>query len=277
MMLFKKYGMLALLGLLWISPACAQKRLIAITIDDLPFVGSSRNFHLNRILDTLKECDVPATGFIIANEVSHDNWPMLHKFREAGFGLGNHTFTHANAKRTGSDAYIREIATADKMLSSVLTEPKFFRFPYLEMGKGSKKEKIINYLTSQHYRIAPITIDSKDFTFNQLLLEVPQDERWNFLKVLKACYLDFLWQQTLKADERNRYAHKEDKAHILLIHANLLNTYVLADIIELYKKNGFTFVSLEEALKTFNGKSAVERKKTEAATDTAIESFKAWD
>ena len=35
------------------SVALAHKKTIAITIDDLPFVGEYRNFHLNMMMETM--------------------------------------------------------------------------------------------------------------------------------------------------------------------------------------------------------------------------------
>lgn len=228
-----------------------QKKEIALTIDDLPFVGESKKFHLNLIIKALKTNAIPATGFIIAKEVTPKNWPILQKFHDAGLGLGNHTYSHVNLNRVSSHAYIREIEAADRILSPVLTHPKYFRYPYLAMSQGDKKNKVLNFLSSREYRVAPITIDSKDFLFNQILYSIPENHRRAFLSTLKDCYLGFLWQQTLKAEEHNRLAHKPEQAHILLIHANLLNAYLLPDIIKLYQEHGFNFVSLEKALKTF--------------------------
>lgn len=227
----------------------AQERNIAITIDDLPFVGEEQNFHLNMIIDAFKSQGVPTTGFVIAGKVRPENWPMLQKFKDAGLGIGNHTLSHANAHQMSTDAYIHQIDEADKRLSPLLTKPKYFRYPYLAMGEGQKKEAIQNFLSSRKYHIAPITIDSQDFIFNQLLLTVPERERRQFLAVLKPCYINFIWQQTLKAEEAARSNHKEQRPQILLIHANLLNAYVLPDIIDLYKAHGFNFVSLKDALK----------------------------
>jgi peptidoglycan/xylan/chitin deacetylase (PgdA/CDA1 family) len=227
------------------------RKTIAITIDDLPFVGEARNFHLNMIINTLKEQQVPATGFIIASEVSNNNWETLHKFRNEGLGLGNHTFSHANLNKVKVKEYIHEIKQADTILSAVLTEPKYFRYPYLAMSSGSKKNKILCYLAKNNYQVAPITVDSKDFVFNQRLFSVPEIERRTYLNELKPLYLDFIWQQTLKAEEYTQYHHNPEQSQILLIHANLLNAYVLPDIINFYKQNGYSFVSLEDALKTF--------------------------
>ncbi|KTD56413.1 polysaccharide deacetylase family protein [Legionella shakespearei] len=266
----------------------AQKK-VAITIDDLPFVGEYRNFHLNMMMTTMKDQHIPATGFIIASEVRSDNWEILQKFRDAGFGLGNHTFSHANLNRLETKEYIREIAKADKLLSPVMTEPKYFRYPYLAMSSGEKKNKVLCYLAKHNYQVAPITVDSKDFVFNQRLLAVPELDRRAYLHEMKPFYIDFIWQQTVKAEEHTQYHHNPDQAQILLIHANLLNAYVLPDIINLYKEKGYTFVSLEEALGSFKEtahcpqmpvKTQLAKKEAEPKTehnDNSIESFVDWD
>lgn len=227
------------------------KKTISITIDDLPFVGEYRNFHLNMMIDTMTSRKVPATGFIIAREVHQDNWDILHKFRNAGFGLGNHTLTHANLNKMNVDKFIHEIQVADSILLPVLTEPKYFRYPYLAMSYGRKKEEVLCYLAQKNYHVAPITVDSKDFIFNQRLLSVSESNRRAYLEELKPFYLDFIWQQTVHAEKNNQHHHETRQAQILLIHANLLNAYVLSDIINLFKQHGYKFVSLEEALKTF--------------------------
>ncbi|WP_084273720.1 polysaccharide deacetylase family protein [Legionella fairfieldensis] len=276
MNVFKTYFLLICFFLTGVTPpAFAEKREIAITIDDLPFVGESKNFHLDMIINAIKSNEIPATGFIIAGEVGPANWQMLHKFREAGLGLGNHTLTHANLNSSNTEHYIQEIEAADKILASVLTEPKYFRYPYLATSSGTKKNKVMDYLAAKHYQIAPITIDSRDFIFNQLLLAVPQNERRGFLKVLKPCYLDFIWQQTLKAEEHSRSARKPDQTQILLIHANLLNAYVLPDIINLYKQHGFSFVSLTDALKP-NEEDPRPVKKSHSNNEQT-ENYMAWD
>ena len=259
-----------------IEASFAHNKELVLTIDDLPFVGESQNFHLDMIITALKSTDTPATGFIIAKEVTPKNMPMLIKFREAGLNLGNHTLSHANLNKLSAQSFFHEIDAADRILAPVLTEPKYFRYPYLAMGTGTKKSAIIQHLAEKKYQIAPISIDSKDFVFNQILLSVPQNERRAFLPSLKNCYLDFIWQQTLKAEEHTAYIHKPDQPQILLIHANLLNAYVLPDIINLYKEKGYSFVNIENALNPMETASNPVRQQI-ALAKTNIETFMAWD
>lgn len=261
-----------------IKPFTTPKKLITITIDDLPFVGEYRNFHLNMIIDALTHEKVPATGFIIANEIRKDNWEILQKFRGAGLSLGNHTLTHANLAQLKPQGYIREIQESDNILAPILTKPKYFRYPYLSMGSGQRREDILCFLAQKHYQVAPVTVDSKDFAFNQRLFAVPELGRRAYLEELKPFYLDFIWQQTLRAEKNN-----PQQAQILLIHANLLNAYVLPDIIRLYKENGYTFVSLKKALKTFKNPGRCSNPQLHSHVRlhlkkaSPIEDFMAWD
>lgn len=276
--MFKKSLFLIWILSIILSTNSFATRQVAITIDDLPFVGSSKNFHLDMIINSIKINEIPATGFIIAGQVDSTNWEMLHKFREAGLELGNHTVSHLNLNKVNSDRYIQEIAEADRILKPVLTKPKYFRYPYLAMSDGDKKSKVLDFLASKKYKIAPITIDSRDFVFNQLLIAVPQNERRKFLTVLKPCYLDYIWQQTLIAEANSRSAGKPDQAQILLIHANLLNAYVLPDIINLYKQNGYSFVSLGGALKSSQGSQKLLAKREKPKKiDMEIDKFFSWD
>ena len=279
---------IALFFLLLSSIGIAHIRAIAITIVDLPFVGEGANFHLNLIIDCIEKNHIPVTGFIIGESAGPNTWPTLERFRQVGKGLGNHTYTHPSLDQRDADTYIEEIAHTDQKLKSLLTSPKYFRYPYLAMGKGAKKEQVLDYLATDDYRIAPVTIDSKDFVFNQQLLAVPELERREFLKELAPVYLDYILIQTIDAEKYNRANHFENRAQILLIHANLLNAYMLCEIINLYKELDYHFVSLEDALNTFPIPTSktlpINTEIPEPITaenndgiDTKIEEFKLWD
>ena len=275
-------------SLLFFKNGIAQDRSIAITMDDLPFVGEGANFHLNLIIDCIKKNNIPVTGFMIGESVGSKTWPVLERFREVAKGLGNHTYTHPSLDQMNAEAYIDEIAHTDRKLQALITQPKYFRYPYLAMAAGDKKENVLDYLAFHHYQVAPVTIDSKDFIFNQQLLAVPELERREFIKQLEPVYLDYILIQTRDAEQFNRAHHFENRAQILLIHANLLNAYLLCDIIQLYKELGYRFVSLKDALTTFppthrthnssfDENSAIVTSLNNDGIDTKIEEFKIWD
>lgn len=232
----------------------AQTREIAITIDDLPLVASQMNTPGNqqrsterfmRIIDILTENKVPATGFVIAGAIEKGQWEFLEKFRNAGFAIGSHTYSHYNLNSMSAEKYIADLEKADKILTPLFTEPKYFRYPYLAEGNKVTKPKVLEYLNEHHYVVAPVTIDSKDFEFNQRLYKVPYRTRTAYLNVLKGSYLSYIWKQTLKAE---KHAGDQPVKQILLIHSNVLNSYLLGDIIKMYKEHGYTFITLTDAL-----------------------------
>ena len=228
---------------------------IAITIDDLPLVASKMNTPGNqqrsterfgKIVQALKDNNVPAIGFVIGGAIEKGQWAFLEEFRNAGFMIGNHTYSHHGLNQIGADKYIADIARSDKVLAPLLTEPKYFRYPYLAEGNSKTKPIVLAYLAENHYTVAPVTIDSKDFQFNEELYKVPYHSRESYIAKVIPRYLAYIWKQTEKAQKR---ANGQPVKQVLLIHANLLNSYALNDVIQMYKKNGYKFISLTDALK----------------------------
>jgi peptidoglycan/xylan/chitin deacetylase (PgdA/CDA1 family) len=244
-----------LLCLALISSLCyAQEKEIAITIDDLPLVASRMNTPGNQqrskdrftaIVDAFVKYKVPATGFVIAGAIEKGQWAFLEQFRNAGLMLGNHTYSHYNLNTMSAEKDIADIDHADKILTPIMTSPKYFRYPYLAEGNKTTKPIVLEYLKKHDYTVAPVTIDSKDFSFNEMVYKVPYRTREKYIQKLKSRYLAYIWNQTLKAEKRSN----KDAKQILLIHANVLNSYLLGDILEMYQKNGYRFISLTDALK----------------------------
>lgn len=227
---------------------------IAITIDDLPFVGSANGKLSNlqreeerfmKIMQSLIEAHVPATGFVVAGSIEKGQWQLLEDFYHAGFTIGNHTYSHFCLNSRNIDKYIENVAKADQILKPLLSTPKYFRFPYLAEGSGETKTKIHQYLAEHGYVIAPVTIDTKDFQFNEQLYRIAYRARPAALPSMKKRYLDYIWSQTLRAEKK---ANGKAVKQILLIHANLLNSHFLSDVIAMYKAHGYKFITLAEAL-----------------------------
>ncbi len=236
----------------------AQEKEIAITIDDLPFVGSANNNAGNlkrehdrfyKILNALVAHRVPATGFVIAGSIEKGQWELLEDFKTQNMVLGNHTYNHPNLNTNSAENYIANIDRADKKLQPLFTGIKYFRYPYLAEGKAEKRQQVYDYLSDHKYVIAPVTVDSKDYQFNAQLLSIPWRQRPNHLTSIKNRYLDYVWKQTLRAEAQvNKRSNNIKGSQILLIHANLLNSLFLEDLLQMYEKKGYRFVSLQEAM-----------------------------
>lgn len=234
----------------WADPT----RDIAITLDDLPFVAASykndaaiqrTHDRFMSMVQVLTAYQVPATGFVIGGAIGKGEWALLQSFHDAGFVIGNHTYSHLNLNQTQPERYIENIAKTDEILTPLLSHPKYFRYPYLAEGQGERKAKVQEYLKEHDYKIAPVTIDSKDYRFNEELYHVPYRMRPQYIPGLKTRYLHYIAEQTEKAE---RKANGKPVKQILLLHANLLNSHCLEDILKFYQNRGYRFISLEEAL-----------------------------
>lgn len=229
-------------------------RQVAITIDDLPFVGSAKNDpgKLNReqnrfftILSALQKYQVPVTGFVIAGAIDKGQWQWLEQFKQAGFILGNHTYTHLNLNHKSAQIYINDISKADEILAPLMSSPKYFRYPYLaERGRNPKFKMVRDYLAKNDYMIAPVTIDGKDYQFNARFLKMPWQQRRSRLNEVRNRYLKYLESQIILSEHDKDGPSKQ----ILLIHMNTLNSYFIEDILKLFQSRGYQFISLPEAL-----------------------------
>ena len=261
---------------LFVSQCIGETREIAITLDDLPLVASRMDTpgnqqrsteRFDRIVQAFTENKVPVTGFVIGGAIEKGQWAFIEKFRAAGLALGNHTYSHRSLNQIGADKYIADVDRADKVLAPIMTEPKYFRYPYLAEGTKESKPKVLDYLASKHYIVAPVTIDTKDFQFNEQLYKVPFRAREKYIQqTMKKRYLDYVWNATLKAEKK---ANGRPVKQILLIHANVLNSYVLPDLIQMYKQNGYKFITLTAALE--NPAPAITFTASEKPKDEKVE------
>ncbi len=86
------------------------------------------------VLDLLKEYNARASFFCIGKNV--DNHPDIYKrIIQEGHRTGNHTFTHANGWKTGTEEYIREIRKTSGLISSDLFRPPYGRVRFSQLRK----------------------------------------------------------------------------------------------------------------------------------------------
>ncbi|MCX7117360.1 MAG: polysaccharide deacetylase family protein [Legionellales bacterium] len=239
-----------LYAILMLASACfAERRDIAVTVDDFPFIsGNTQQIQMvhQHIADALQNHQAPATFFVIVNRLNTSQQQnQLLQLKQQGFGIGNHTFSHLSLRHTSVPEYILDIDKADKILAPMMSTPKYFRYPYLAQGRWWwNRRKVYAFLAKEQYVIAPITVDSRDFEFN---LRMGENLDKGSLEKLKKEYLGFVWAQTLKAEHQSDLPRGRQ---ILLIHTNLLNGLFLQDLLQMYEKKGYHFISLTDALKT---------------------------
>lgn len=223
------------------SPCHPAEREIAITIDDVP---AEDRVTMDRIMQQVLQYHAPVTLFVITQRMNSDDFTYLNALRQHQVIIGNHSDTHLNLKRVSAAEYIADVQRADERLTPLMSVQKYYRYPYLAMGGWFKKKKVMTYLNQHQYIIAPVTVDSRDFVMNIEFCAHPRTEQ--YINAMRQRYLTFVWKQTKRAEKKQQC--KKSK-QILLLHANTLNRYFLADLLALYQQHGYRFITLPEALK----------------------------
>lgn len=250
--------------LICIVPTFAQKK-VCFTIDDLPVVSysiSDSTFQreiTKNLLNKLTEHKVPAIGFVNEfklysnNNLNSFQVSLLNQWVAQGFELGNHTYSHldynsASLQKFGAEIIKGEIQTK-KLLEGRGKSLRYFRHPYLHTGDTkAKSDSLDQFLKTNHYIVAPITIDNADYLLALAYHRAYVKKDQTLQNRIGADYLIYMekmlhYYETLSVALFGRNIH-----HTLLLHANLLNSHYIGKLAEVYARNGYEFITLQEAL-----------------------------
>lgn len=249
------------------GPASAQARRVAVTFDDLPFQAPpealcdpARAEALTRdFLAMLAPLDTHGTAFVnegrMCDEIRAATLPrLLTLWLDAGFTLGNHTFSHINIHQTHPDTYLADVDLGDDVTRPLLATRGlaliWFRHPFLFTGETPDKRAALEAgLAERGYRVAPVTIDNEDWRFGQAYrrAEAEGDEAMQ-TRIGEAYVAHMAAVLDVVEPYSALLAGGEEPPQVLLLHANSLNQDWYPAIHALYLERGYRFVSLEEAV-----------------------------
>ncbi len=238
---------LACLLVLTGTPAAAE-RVVAITIDDLPFVGAplpgdTVEAATTRLLAALERHGAPATGFVRCGS-DPVALRLVERWRNAGMTLGNHTTSHVAIDDLTPAAWERDVVecrTAIARAGGGAT--RHFRFPFLRTGATTvRRDTAQRRLGALGYIEAPVTIDTADWVIARAYTRDRQAEAGRALVDHVA-----IAAEHAVAVAQNRFGRAVPQ--ILLLHANALTADHLGAVLARLKSAGFRFASLDTVLR----------------------------
>ncbi|GAE27797.1 peptidoglycan N-acetylglucosamine deacetylase [Halalkalibacter wakoensis JCM 9140] len=146
----------------------STEKLVALTFDDGP-----ENHYTPMILDVLKEKGVPATFFVVGQEVK--TYPnMMRRIVNEGHGIANHTWSHPDLRKKWSSEVRKEIElTQQETQITVGRRSDLFRPPY---GAYTKADMLImNQLGMRNIMWSVDTLDWSGLSADQILEIVNRD------------------------------------------------------------------------------------------------------
>lgn len=123
---------LLMISLSALAMACAPKepvKYLALSFDDGPNQTTE-----SKMLDVLAKHNVPATFFLIGNNINEETAENMKRALELGCEIGNHSLTHSRMSEMDEEQVKTEILATSKMIEQITGQPpKFFRPPYIDV------------------------------------------------------------------------------------------------------------------------------------------------
>ena len=181
----------------------------------LTFDCGYENGYTNKILDILKEKQVPSAFFCTLPQVK-ENKELVKRMIDEGHIVGNHSVTHPSFAEISKDKMINEVKTMDNYLKENFnySEP-FFRFP-----KGEYNEVALNALNEMGYSCVFWSLAYSDWNLDK---QMGSDKAYNTV-----------------------ISRLHPGAVILLHSVSPDNTAILGKVIDYAKSEGYEFRSLRD-------------------------------
>jgi len=241
----------------------ADKREVAITLDDLPMAQSgvrgcefgSLQMQTLRLITALLHQRVPLTAFVVGGEcpeLSPEQLrTVLRLWLDAGVELGNHTFSHADLNSVDPAKFEQDILQCDELLRKLPGgAPHYFRYPMLHLGTTAEtKQSVARFLAAHGYTNAPVTFDNSDWMFSIVYSDAITHAKMEASQHVKQDYVPYLESVIEFFEQRTNEVVGHAIPQILLLHANRLNADMIGEVLAMLKKRGYRFISLGEALK----------------------------
>jgi peptidoglycan-N-acetylglucosamine deacetylase len=243
----------------WPSPA-QERAQVAITVDDLPSHGDlpstmKRSDVAKSMVATFKAKGVPEVyGFVNAKNIAgdQDKAEVLRIWVDAGFPLGNHTFSHIDINTATPEAFEAEIAANEPTLQGLMgaKDWHWLRYPFLHEGDTLEKRHAVRaYLQEHGYKIAQVTLNFGDYAWNVPYARCMEKHDTQSIAWLKFSYLSKASESFAADRKRSAMLFGRDIKYVLLMHIGGFDSVMLPEILDLMKKRGFDFVSLPDAEK----------------------------
>lgn len=250
--------------------AGAQQRSVALTFDDFPLASAGSSDRstpaqvlsearaVNKaILRALRLHRAPAIAFVNEKQIVRDghvaqNRAILREWIRQGHELGNHTYSHADLSELTVESFQKEIVDGEPsvrvLMSGAGNALRFFRFPFNHTGETAEKhDAIAAFLKQRGYEVATCTVENSDWVFARAYRLMVDRRDPQSIARLRADYLEYTRQEIEYYNKLNRQVFGREIPQVMVLHANRLNADMLDEVLQIFEKLDYKFVSLQEA------------------------------
>ena len=249
---------------LWAQNPKQPDRQVAVTIDDLPAGMADRlpateiTAMTAKLLGTLRDQKIPVVGFVNERKLFKpgevdERIKALQMWLDDGFELGNHTFSHQSLNQIELKDWEDDVLQGESVLRILMAPKKmrlrYFRHPYLDTGRDlTTRRKAEEFLTQRGYRIAPVTLDGWDWAFAGIYEDAKKRNDTDLQQRIVKDYLAFHDAAFAYFEQLSVKVVGYEPKQVLLLHASNLEADHIGELLDLLRKRGYRFITLEDAL-----------------------------
>ncbi|TCS16636.1 polysaccharide deacetylase family protein [Caulobacter sp. BK020] len=231
---------------------------MALTFDDLPTHSAlppdvSRIDVAGRLLAAFHDAGTgPVYGFVngVGEEREPDSVGVLSLWRAAGHPLGNHTWSHMGLNTNSLADWEADLVRNEPLLQRQMGREDWhwLRYPFLSEGETPEKHVAARKLLKAHgYRIASVTMSFGDYAWNEPYARCMAKGDAAAVASLEDSYLKAAKDSLDYSRGLSATLYGRDIPYVLLMHAGAFDARMMPRLLKLYRDNGVTFVSLQEA------------------------------
>jgi peptidoglycan/xylan/chitin deacetylase (PgdA/CDA1 family) len=248
----------------------APSASVALTFDDLPVHGPlppglTRDDIAKSIIRTLQDAHAPPIyGFVNAKRIDEDpgSARVLQLWRDAGFPLGNHTFSHMDLHTNSVGAFEHDILINEPTLRAYMGDKEagadinadlrndwhWLRYPFLREGDTPEKYHSVRTFLNEHgYKVAEVTLSFADYAYNDPYARCLAKSNSQAIEWLQQSYLSAAKEDLERGQEMSQQLFGRDIKHVMLLHIGGFETVMLPRLLDVLQQRGVKLITLPEA------------------------------
>jgi glyoxylase-like metal-dependent hydrolase (beta-lactamase superfamily II)/peptidoglycan/xylan/chitin deacetylase (PgdA/CDA1 family) len=244
--------MLQLLSLIIVGQAPGAFDL-AVTVDDLPYVGPVAHGETAqaaelRIVEALKKHHVPVTGFVVCSRITTE--ATLDPWLRAQVPLSNHSTQHKSIDALPARDWDSDVrGCAEKLKTLAHAPPEYFRFPFLMTGATQeRRDEALRKLHEWSMKPAPVSIDTSEWALAAPYVKAKDSGDAATVKAIQQAYVEHVLRATRHYRAVSREVAGREVKQVLLLHANALAADTLDALLVKLQTEHARFVALPDAL-----------------------------
>lgn len=241
------------------------KREVAVTFVSLPYFRpgnetiESLDETTTKLLNRLAAHNIKAVGFVGGNMLDKEGQKearkaLLRRWLDGGHELGNQGYDHLSLFKTPLEEYKANVIRGEQVTRALMQERgrelRYYSYPFLNTGPDPETKRAFEQFLAEHgYTIHAVTIDNMDWIFSNAYQEARHRGDAEVMKRISDEYIAYMDRVFAHYEQLSMKVFGREIPQVLMLETSALNADNFDRLVEMLKRRGYSFNTMEEALK----------------------------